>query len=177
MQLSTSCWIALTLCSAICWPGFPSVEQVGRPLAFSIGTVHGFTCLLLTASAPLSGALTIDTVIMNPPFGTRVKNADMIFLKAAFDVASSSVYSLHKTSTREVRECSAFAASSLMYTILSPCMWLPPCDQHIIRTAASWGAHCEVLAEMKFDVPQMHKFHKHKSVDIDVDFIRLSKPS
>ena len=49
--------------------------------------------------------------------------------------------------------------------------------QHILRTAASWGAEAEVLAEMKFDVPQMHKFHKRKSVDIAVDFIRLCKPT
>ncbi len=40
---------------------------------------------------------------MNPPFGTRVKNADMVFLRTAFEAASTAVYSLHKTSTREVR--------------------------------------------------------------------------
>lgn len=39
---------------------------------------------------------------MNPPFGTRKKGADMEFLSAAMKVASQAVYSLHKTSTREV---------------------------------------------------------------------------
>lgn len=42
-----------------------------------------------------------DTVILNPPFGTK-HNAgmDVKFLKAAFLLAKNSVYSLHKTSTR-----------------------------------------------------------------------------
>lgn len=41
-----------------------------------------------------------DVVIMNPPFGTRRKGADMDFLRAAFRLANESVYSLHKSSTR-----------------------------------------------------------------------------
>ncbi|CAB81471.1 putative protein [Arabidopsis thaliana] len=47
--------------------------------------------------------LIVDTVVMNPPFGTRKKGADMEFLSAAMKVASKAVYSLHKTSTRELR--------------------------------------------------------------------------
>ena len=43
-----------------------------------------------------------DTVIMNPPFGTKHnKGLDMIFLQRAIKMASTAVYSLHKTSTRE----------------------------------------------------------------------------
>ncbi len=37
---------------------------------------------------------------MNPPFGTRVKGADIAFLRAAFALSSGAVYSLHKSSTR-----------------------------------------------------------------------------
>ncbi|KAJ0638199.1 putative DNA methylase, N-6 adenine-specific, S-adenosyl-L-methionine-dependent methyltransferase [Helianthus annuus] len=44
----------------------------------------------------------VDTVVMNPPFGTRKKGADMEFLSVALKVASQAVYSLHKTTTREV---------------------------------------------------------------------------
>lgn len=45
----------------------------------------------------------VDTVIMNPPFGTKNnKGIDMIFLKTALDFAQDTVYSLHKTSTRQV---------------------------------------------------------------------------
>ncbi|CAH1757656.1 9313_t:CDS:2 [Entrophospora sp. SA101] len=88
----------------------------------------------------------IDTVIMNPPFGTKNnKGIDLIFLKKAIEISTTSVYSLHKSSTRE----------------------------HIIRKAKEWNVNCEVLAEMKFDVPKMYNFHKQKSVDIEVDFLRF----
>ncbi|KAL3277221.1 hypothetical protein HHI36_012571 [Cryptolaemus montrouzieri] len=42
-----------------------------------------------------------DTVIMNPPFGTK-HNAgiDLEFLKIGVNLASNAVYSLHKSSTR-----------------------------------------------------------------------------
>lgn len=42
-----------------------------------------------------------DTVILNPPFGTK-NNAgmDMEFLKAAIKLTNNAIYSLHKTSTR-----------------------------------------------------------------------------
>jgi len=44
-----------------------------------------------------------DTVVMNPPFGTKHNQGiDMVFLQAALKLSSNSVYSLHKTSTREV---------------------------------------------------------------------------
>lgn len=42
-----------------------------------------------------------DTVIMNPPFGTKHNSGtDMKFLAAAINLAKISAYSLHKTSTR-----------------------------------------------------------------------------
>jgi len=41
----------------------------------------------------------IDVVIMNPPFGTREKHMDTVFLEKAFELADT-VYSLHKTSTK-----------------------------------------------------------------------------
>uniref|UniRef100_A0A7N0TIX4 Methyltransferase-like protein 5 n=1 Tax=Kalanchoe fedtschenkoi TaxID=63787 RepID=A0A7N0TIX4_KALFE len=58
----------------------------------------------------------IDTVVMNPPFGTRRKGADMDFLQRALEIASGAVYSLHKTTTREhikraaIREYNAASA-------------------------------------------------------------------
>lgn len=90
---------------------------------------------------------TVDTVVMNPPFGTRRKGADMEFLFAALQIASQAVYSLHKTSTRE----------------------------HVKRAALrDFGAcNAEVLCELRYDVPQLYKFHKKKEVDIDVDLWRF----
>src|SRR5207245_3418900 len=41
-----------------------------------------------------------DTVIMNPPYGTRSPHLDVRFLERAFELAPVS-YSIHKSSTRE----------------------------------------------------------------------------
>ena len=83
---------------------------------------------------------------MNPPFGTRKKGIDVIFLRAGLDACTGAVYSLHKTSTRKYLE----------------------------RKIKSWGAHVEVVAELKFDIPKMYKFHTKKSADVAVDLIRAS---
>jgi predicted RNA methylase len=37
----------------------------------------------------------------------------------------------------------------------------------------SWGYEIEVVAQMKFDIPKMYKFHKENNVDVDVDLIRV----
>lgn len=79
-----------------------------------------------------------ETVVLNPPFGTQVKGIDMAFLEVAcsvsriylhsylanieqIQVAQNSIYSLHKTSTREF----------------------------ILKKCLTWGFKGEVLAEMK----------------------------
>ncbi|XP_030541737.1 rRNA N6-adenosine-methyltransferase METTL5 [Rhodamnia argentea] len=89
----------------------------------------------------------VDTVVMNPPFGTRKKGADMEFLRMALAVASQAVYSLHKTSTRE----------------------------HVKKAALRDfnAGSAEVLCELRYDVPQMYKFHKKREVDIAVDLWRF----
>lgn len=89
----------------------------------------------------------VDTVVMNPPFGTRKKGADMVFLSLALKIASGAVYSLHKTTTRDHVKRSALRD----YNALS----------------------AEVLCELRFDVPQLYKFHKRKEVDIAVDLWRF----
>lgn len=89
-----------------------------------------------------------DTVIMNPPFGTK-KNAgmDVKFLETAAKLAKNAIYSLHKTSTRA----------------------------YVLQKGTQLGFDSEVLAELKFDLPQTYKFHKKKTLDVEVDFIRFSK--
>ncbi|KAK0179048.1 hypothetical protein PV327_007874 [Microctonus hyperodae] len=93
---------------------------------------------------------TFDTVIMNPPFGTK-HNAgiDMKFLEIATKLATTTVYSLHKTSTRN----------------------------HVLKKGREFGAEGTVVAELRYDLPQAYKFHKKASVDIQVDFIRFSLDS
>lgn len=89
-----------------------------------------------------------DTVIMNPPFGTRERGADLVFLKTALGLATTAVYSLHKTSTRK----------------------------HIISLAKKLGIYCKVIAELRFNLPASYKFHKQASVDVQVDLIRFVLP-
>ena len=87
-----------------------------------------------------------DTVLLNPPFGTKNnKGMDMKFLKTAIDMSNNSVYSLHKSSTRS----------------------------HIIKKAADWGVKITVIAVLRYNLPKTFKFHKRRSVDIEVDFIRF----
>ncbi|KNC48506.1 methyltransferase [Thecamonas trahens ATCC 50062] len=86
------------------------------------------------------------TVILNPPFGTKKhKGLDTKFLAVAFDLATSAVYSLHKSSTR----------------------------RFLLKFAAKHGVDAHVLAELRYELPNTYKFHKKKSVDIEVDFIRF----
>ncbi|XP_032968001.1 rRNA N6-adenosine-methyltransferase METTL5 isoform X2 [Rhinolophus ferrumequinum] len=98
-----------------------------------------------------------DTVIMNPPFGTKNnKGTDMAFLKTALEMARTAVYSLHKSSTRE----------------------------HIQKKAAEWKIKIDIIAakgdkclemlslddfcfiELRYDLPASYKFHKKKSVSL-----------
>ncbi|XP_070212197.1 rRNA N(6)-adenosine-methyltransferase METTL5-like [Littorina saxatilis] len=104
---------------------------------------------LLTQSGRMHHAF--DTVVMNPPFGTKKNEGiDMVFLQAGLSMAETAVYSLHKTSTR----------------------------QHILKKAGDWGVEAEVIAELRYDLSSTLKFHKKKSVDIEVDFYRFShKPA
>ena len=68
-----------------------------------------------------------------------------MFLEKAITLASQSVYSLHKTSTR----C------------------------HIQSKAKQYNVKMEVLAELRFNLDASYKFHRQKTVDIEVDFIRF----
>jgi predicted RNA methylase len=89
-----------------------------------------------------------DTVLMNPPFGTRRPGVDVAFLRAALALVHSggAVFSLHKSSTRA----------------------------HLLRTAASWGVGVEVVAQLRFDIPPTYVFHAEEGgVDVDVDLLRL----
>ena len=90
----------------------------------------------------------VDTVFTNPPFGTK-NNAgmDLRFLRTATRLARRAVYSFHKTSTR---------------------------DFLVKQVQNVWGMQVQVLAQMKFDLPCVYKFHKEKSVDVEVDLLRVA---
>ncbi len=92
----------------------------------------------------------VTTVMTNPPFGTKHNTGiDVTFLKTAIRLATKAVYSFHKSST----------------------------SSYLIRTINSWGYEAEVVAQMKFDIPKMYKFHKKDEVDVEVDLIRVNVES
>uniref|UniRef100_A0A1A9VWC4 Methyltransferase-like protein 5 n=1 Tax=Glossina austeni TaxID=7395 RepID=A0A1A9VWC4_GLOAU len=88
-----------------------------------------------------------DTVITNPPFGTKNNpGLDILFIKAGIHLATNAVYSLHKTSTRE----------------------------YISKKAKDWHVKGQVVAELKYNIESSYKFHKYQSKDIQVDFWRFA---
>lgn len=90
-----------------------------------------------------------DTVLMNPPFGTKKNSGmDMKFLKTAIQLAKTAVYSLHKTTTRE----------------------------YIQKKTKELQVTGEVIAELCYNLESSYKFHKKSSVDIKVDVWRFSIP-
>ena len=94
-----------------------------------------------------------DTVITNPPFGTKHNEGiDVAFLAAACRLSRKAVYSFHKSSTR-----------SYLINLIEK-EW---------NKKENISLSIEVVAEMKFEIPNMYKFHKEKSVDVDVDLIRI----
>ena len=118
-------------------------ERVGVEVEFLL---HDVPTLVLRPSR--GGGAPFDTIITNPPFGTRVHGVDMAFVQAGLRLAARAVYSLHQSSTRD----------------------------HILRKARQWGVTATVVAEMRFDLPATYKFHKDKSRDIAVDMIHFRKP-
>ena len=106
-------------------------------------------------------------------------------------MAGTVVYSLHKTSTRKVRcmqllfclklvqkfrasvcTCICKCASEILVLILNNFNFTNY-FQHIEKKAAEWSVTMEIVAELRFDLPATYKFHKRKSIDIEVDFIRF----
>ena len=97
-------------------------------------------------SLQLAPGMRFDTVIMNPPFGTRNTGIDTAFVEKAMDF-SDVVYSLHKSNTRT----------------------------HFVRLAEARGYSLEVVAEMRYDIPKTFKHHKEKSKDVAVDLLRFCR--
>ena len=92
-----------------------------------------------------------DTVIMNPPFGTKNQGVDVEFLKVARALCPNTIYSLHKTTTRNFFE----------------------------RKCASWGLKMEVINELRYNIPKVDNRNRALSKtapekDIFVDLIRFT---
>jgi putative methylase len=85
-----------------------------------------------------------DTVLMNPPFGTKRRHLDIKFLSTALMLANT-VYSIHKRSTRRFIESFVRRRGGIVSTIL----------------------------QMELEIPWMFNFHKKPRTLVKVDLYRI----
>ena len=85
-----------------------------------------------------------DTVIMNPPFGTKRAHADIRFLRVALKIGKV-IYSIHKSTT---------------HSFIS--RWLKDADTEF-----------EVLMTTKMSIPHQYDFHHKRSYAVVVDALRI----
>lgn len=88
----------------------------------------------------------VDTIIQNPPFGTKKKHADKPFLETAFRL-SKTIYSFHKTTSKEF----------------------------IAKISEEHGFTISQYYEFKFPIKMAQLFHKKKIHRIKVGCWRLIK--
>ena len=91
----------------------------------------------------------IDTVIMNPPFGVYRRGADILFLKKALELASRSVYSIHK------------------FNIES--------HNLILKIANDWNFDVELLAIDYMEIPQIYEDHVKRVHRFKIALYRFKK--
>ncbi|OYT42782.1 MAG: RNA methyltransferase [Candidatus Aenigmarchaeota archaeon ex4484_224] len=90
----------------------------------------------------------VDTIIQNPPFGTRKKHYDLIFLKKAFEMAKV-VYSLHSYSEKSIDFLENFAKR--------------------------FNFKLDKAIKLKFKIKHSYKFHKKPVKSFDVMLLRFQK--
>jgi putative methylase len=85
-----------------------------------------------------------DTVLMNPPYGTRVKHQDTRFLSKALQLAPVT-YTLHKSATRSF----------------------------LVQFVEKKGGQVDQVRGLKMQIPHLFGFHKKKWQDVQVDLYRI----
>ena len=93
-----------------------------------------------------------DTVVMNPPFGTKNNEGiDMKLLACCISAIKPGgvVYSLHKEST----------------------------SKFIVKHVEANHPDCKIdlLSKIQFDLPNTYKFHKKKNATTEVVLVRITK--
>jgi putative methylase len=87
-----------------------------------------------------------DTTLMNPPFGSWSRGADVKFLKKALDI-STITYSLHKRT---------------------------PTNRHFLKNKiSSFGKIVDRVFELEISLPRTFTFHKKKKYLVEVDLYRI----
>jgi len=118
----------------------PALEVAARSaeqLGLDVDWVHG----PITA---LRGS--VDTVVMNPPFGTKEPHADIQFLRVALRLAKT-IYSIHKSSTR----------------------------RFITSWAQRHGGSLERLFSANMEIPHQFTFHRKRRRMVEVDVVRIRR--
>lgn len=87
-----------------------------------------------------------DTVFQNPPFGTRIKHHDSLFLEKSLTI-SKVTYSIHKSS-KDVRDFIKRYVENLHCTITN-------------------------IVSMDFEIPRTYEFHKKKKYNVKIDVYRI----
>jgi putative methylase len=85
-----------------------------------------------------------DTVVMNPPYGTRTPHLDVQFLERAFDLAPV-CYSIHKSSTRE----------------------------HLRGVIMRKNRKIDAIRGMILRIPYQFSFHQERWKNVEVDVYRI----
>lgn len=86
----------------------------------------------------------VDTVLQNPPFGTKRRHMDIIFLEKALSVARV-VYSVHKAGNTEF----------------------------IRRVVERLGGAVDEIWSSRIRIPKIHKFHLKEVYPVDVEVFRV----
>jgi putative methylase len=90
----------------------------------------------------------VDTVVMNPPFGSQVKHADRPFLKKAFEVGDV-VYSIHLAK--------------------------PEVRKFIERFSSEYGFRITHRLTLPLEIPAQFHFHRKRLEKILVDIYRFEE--
>lgn len=109
-----------------------------------IAKVSNRCCLVSGDVTSLRGVF--DTVLMNPPFGTRHRHRDVMFLSEALRLARS-VYSIHKSSTR----------------------------RFVTGFIQRRGGKVSSLLQMELEIPWMFDFHEKVRKSVTVDLYRIAR--
>jgi predicted RNA methylase len=111
----------------------------------SVGAVLEFAAVDVQPNSLALAPKSFDVAVLNPPFGTRQRSADIAFLDVACHLSRRFVYSLHKSSTRS----------------------------YLSRRLERFGCTAQVYARLRFDLPATYVFHRQRAVDIDVDLWQI----
>jgi putative methylase len=88
----------------------------------------------------------VDTVIQNPPFGTKIEHADKAFLEKAMQIADN-IYTIHKTTTSDF----------------------------VIAIAKTHGFEVAHIQEFKIPIKKTQKFHKKPVSYVDIACFHLKR--